>query len=436
MVIQQFIKRHLAEYVAVRRSANDPVPSATVRLLERATTCGDPSNGSANVGCPRCGYEQEVFFSCKVPVFCTRCARRRIKERIEHLLKSVLANVPVRHWVFNLPAQLRFRLIYYRKIRAGLLHKCVRSVITYLRRKAREVLDLESVRVVFPAALSFTHLSSGNLKTNVHFHFVVPAGVWVRLERNGPVTFHELPPPTEDELADIASRVCRSVRKLLIKEGYWQDVLIKSQPDTVQGILTLGQRQRVTFFGAAAVPGGARRRGAQPFEIHVNNHIERGDHDTLQRLLEYLLSPPLTDDQLELLPDGNMRLRFPRPRLDGMDEETMHPHELLRRMIPIVPTPRSRQYEYHGAFGPRSSIRKHIVKQIKFLPRCETPRGLDQSPAGQRARIALHQRTHYEDVSRCPECGERLELVLLTTWRSTYKNQAWIKPDHPLAPAA
>lgn len=436
MVIKQLIDEHLPSYLAVRRAQNNPVPWVAQRILERSTTCSDPANGSAIVGCRRCGHKHEVLFSCKCPIFCDRCARRRVNERTDHLVNSVLADVPVRHWGFNLPAELRFSIIYHRNISAGLRRKCVQGLITFLRAQARKTLGLTHVRFAFPAVLSFIHLASGHLKPNVHYHFVVPAGVWVQLKPGGPVTFHELPPPTENELAAIGLRICRLARKLMIRNGCWENLVVKAPRDAVQGILTLGERQRVTWFGAAAVPGGARRAGAQPFEIHVGNHIERGDHDGLKRLLDYLLSPPVSDDQLAFTPDGNVRLRYPRPRLGGMAEEIMHPHEMLRRLISLVPTPRSRQLEYHGAFAPRSSVRKHIVKQTKFTPRGKFSPEPDQSPEGHRARRALHHRTFYENVARCPECGERMQLIFLMTQRFTYKNPAWIKPDDPRGPAA
>lgn len=73
----------------------------------------------------------------------------------------------------------------------------LRSVFPFLRWKAREVLGLRSVTLAHPGAVSVIQRASGHLALNVHFHSLVSDGVFIRDEPDGPLTFHELLPPTE-----------------------------------------------------------------------------------------------------------------------------------------------------------------------------------------------------------------------------------------------
>ena len=51
------------------------------------------------------------------------------------------------------------------------------------------------------------------LNLNVHFHCVIPDGVWVRAE--GTVRFVALPAPTDDDVGHVLLRIERRVRALL-----------------------------------------------------------------------------------------------------------------------------------------------------------------------------------------------------------------------------
>jgi hypothetical protein len=60
-------------------------------------------HGLLRLGCPACGFERLVAFSCKKRGFCPSCLGRRMTETACHLRERVLPEVPLRQWVCSLP---------------------------------------------------------------------------------------------------------------------------------------------------------------------------------------------------------------------------------------------------------------------------------------------------------------------------------------------
>jgi hypothetical protein len=53
----------------------------------------------------------------------------------------------------------------------------------------------------------------------VHFHVLVPDGVFVETEEGAPAEFHELQPPSDEDVANLLSQVARRVTRLLERRG-------------------------------------------------------------------------------------------------------------------------------------------------------------------------------------------------------------------------
>ena len=53
----------------------------------------------------------------------------------------------------------------------------------------------------------------------VHFHVLVPDGVFTRTEGDGSVVFREGPAPTRAEIASVAARVEKRMRRWLCRRG-------------------------------------------------------------------------------------------------------------------------------------------------------------------------------------------------------------------------
>lgn len=81
--------------------------------------------------------------------------------------------------------------------------------------------DLHSVTDAHVGAVTAIRRASSHLALNIHFHSFVTDGIFLREEPDGPLVFRELPPPTDEEIADVASETCRRVRDILVRAGRW-----------------------------------------------------------------------------------------------------------------------------------------------------------------------------------------------------------------------
>jgi hypothetical protein len=133
--------------------------------------------------------------------------------------------------------------------------------------------------------------------------------------------------------------------------------------------------------------------------------------DQLERLVRYLVRPPLALDRLTERTSGQLLYQFRRPWRDGSTALLLDPLELLERLAALVPPPRRPLLAYHGVLAPRARWRAAIVP---------TP-----SPADARAAAApvsrrwswarLLRRVFALDVLVCARCaGPRRILGAVT----------------------
>ena len=187
-----------------------------------------------------------------------------------------------------------------------------------------------------PGAVTAIQRSSSHLALNIHFHSLVTEGVFVQEDPGGPAIFHELPPPTDEEIAQVASEVCTRTIALLKRKGRWhddpeqdnEDRLAATEPAvaeayqaSVRGVLSMGpgRGQRVVrFFGAAANRDGddsPKRPGG--FDLYARQATFSHDRERVEKLARYILRPPLAQNNLERLADGRVMLRLKHAWRDG-----------------------------------------------------------------------------------------------------------------------
>ena len=166
--------------------------------------CGILANGFARVRCSSCGDEMLVAFSCKGRGFCPSCTTRRMQGTPTHLLDRVLPHVPMRQWVLSLQRWARFLLARDPLLLTRTLDLALRAIFTLQRRRARRA----GTRASRTGAVSFVQRFGGALNLNVHFHCVIPDGVFVREE--GSVRFIALPGPSDDEVTEVLAHALRS----------------------------------------------------------------------------------------------------------------------------------------------------------------------------------------------------------------------------------
>src|SRR5207248_3025284 len=126
-----------------------------------------------------------------------------------HLVDRVLPRVPMRQWVLSLPRWARFLLARDPTLITRTLQLALRCIFARQRLRARR----QGVRGARAGAVTFVQRFGSALNLNVHFHCVVPDGVWTR--EGGNVRFVPLPALTEDDVVQVLHRLERRIRALL-----------------------------------------------------------------------------------------------------------------------------------------------------------------------------------------------------------------------------
>ncbi len=154
-----------------------------------------------------------------------------------HLVESVIPEVPARQWVCSLPWRLRVLLGHDRRLCAAVLEAFVLALSRSLKRRAKKILGLKTLRAAHNGAVSVMHFvpsalrrppwtpsnpvqrGDSGLRLNVRSHVLALDGVYVREEPSASLVFHPLPDPTVDEGTDVAKRTALRAKKSLERHG-------------------------------------------------------------------------------------------------------------------------------------------------------------------------------------------------------------------------
>jgi hypothetical protein len=112
---------------------------------------------------------------------------------------------------------------------------------------------------------------------------------------------------------------------------------------------------RVEPSDADADPDGSPRVPQHGgMSLHADVAVPARDRRRLERLCRYVARPPLANDRLEERPDGRLALRLKTRWRDGTTHILMERHELLERLVPLIPPPRAHQVRYLCVLSRRS----------------------------------------------------------------------------------
>ncbi len=377
--------------------------------------------------CTLCGQATVVAFSCKTRTFCPSCLSRRMHTVAADLVDRVLPEAPYRHWVLSLPSELRFHVARDESLLASLRATFVRSVRSWLRRKARAL----GVRDALTGAVVFTQRFSSRLLLCPHFHAVFPDGVFAQ-DAQGKLLFHSLR-PNQDDVAGIVDRIATQAARLLKRLD-----LDSVVPDTLDHVRAQAAQ------GELAIKVGARDEAeprllakAAGFSLQAARHLHANDRQGLAFLIRYNLRPPLALSRLTELPSGKLLLRFKRRLANGTVGLELEPVALLRRLASLVPPPGGHDLAYFGIFASHSAHRRKFVRAKRVGPEvCRGHAGLDDpekslatvpggvDPELEAAALAppekyvrwadLMRKTLGLDVLRCPCGGLRKAVEQLT----------------------
>jgi hypothetical protein len=278
------------------------------------------------------------------------------------------------------------------------------------------------------------------------------------LGETGTLRFIPLPPPTDEEVAKLCATIARRITRALRRMGKLPD---ESDPEpdelaandptlaacygaSVANRVATGERagRRVERLGDRVDvedlhTTGDRCATSQGFSLHANVAVPARDRTRLERLCRYVARPPIATERLEELPDGRIAYSFRKPWRDGTKAVAFTPHELIEKLVALVPPPQTNMIRYHGVLAPASKLRKQVVRDrskretpvASMVPAESSKQAEREVPVGVAGRIGLDEdlgprrmswaelmkRVFSLDVLECPECKGRMKVIATIT---------------------
>jgi hypothetical protein len=160
------------------------------------------------------------------------------------------------------------------------------------------------------------------------------------------------------------------------------------------------------------------------FNLQAATRIAANERAGLERIARYLARPPIATDRLSRLDDGRLELQLKRPWRDGTTAFVLTPHELIERLVTLVPRPRAHLTRYFGVFAPAFAARAAIVPAgvTKTARACAGAAGADDPATAPVSRrrfpwASLIWRVFLKDVLECVRCKGRMQIVAALTSR-------------------
>lgn len=419
-MLHTVVRDHLEGFLAEARARSAHgfgVPRHVERELRNYLACGVLAHGFCRVRCADCGFDRLVAFSCKGRAVCPSCRGRRMADAAAHLVDHVLPSAPYRQWTLSVPWQLRPVLARDRTLLSAALTCFVRAVFRWQRAQARA----RGIVGAAPGAVTAIQRFGSVLNLNVHFHTLVPDGVFVHDGAAG-ARFVPLPPPTDNDVAAICARVVWRIRRLV--DGDERD---DHDDDGAGALLADAARSPMGTlpFALMPPPPPAKRLTASndDFTLHADTAVAAHDRDGLERLCRYGARPPFAHRRLRLTPSGQVAYRLRYPWFTGQTELVLTPIAFLRRLVALIPPPRQNQTRYHGVFAAHAALRPAVTALVPGH-RAQDPAPhahgstTTSPPARRPSRLPwaeLYRRVFRDDLRVCPRCAGPVRVLAAIT---------------------
>ena len=214
--LYKIVAEHLESFLAEARETHErALPQYVERELREYLKCGILAHGFLRARCRSCGKDLLVALSCKKRGVCPSCNARRMCGTAAHLTDEVMPEVPLRQWVLSVPFELR--LLLARDPRA--LTAVGRIFVQEIFRSQRERAGLSGLRSTASGAVCFPQRFGGSMNLNVHFHVVVPDGVFTAAKSAARADFWRLPTPDRMDLETLTVNVEMRVVGWLRRHG-------------------------------------------------------------------------------------------------------------------------------------------------------------------------------------------------------------------------
>ena len=461
--MHRLVREHLRTfYAAVEHGFEGArLPDFVRADLEGYVGCGVLCRGFAHLQCEGCQRPLLVAFSCGSRGFCPSCLGRRMCQGTLNLLTYVLPAVPLRQWVLSLPFELRAPLAYERDLMGAVARIFADSVMGWYRRRLAPGVPCARGGVV-----TVIQRASSDMKLNPHLHAIAVDGAYVP-GPDGQPSFRALPRLKTNEVSDVLQVARVRILRYLARRG-----VVHLSPEALEIDDELAARDPVLAqLAAAAVsglpPAGPELRCRPPvrlactdgvgptpmaalvvqelgFNLHAASIAGAEDQASRQRLVSYVLRPPLAKERLTLLPDNRVRLDLKRPFRDGTYALEMDVLSLLARLAASVPPPRAHLVRYSGVLAPASPWRPLVIPRTEpppVDPPPVPPAHTQPPPKPPRTGPRCHYWPWAElmrltlglPVDTCLHCGGRMKLRALLRDRESIERflrhqNLWTEP--------
>jgi len=301
-LLHRIVRENLNSFLALTEEEGRPVPAFVKEEFRAFLRCRVLAHGFTRLRCDTCHASRLVPFSCGGRGFCPSCCGRRMSEAAAHLVDLVLPETPVRQFVLTLPFRLRFILAFDHDLELQVGAVLVRTLFNWYRLRARR----RGLTEPQCGAVSFVQRFSSNLALNPHYHVLVLDGVYTKREGELPL-FHELPPPTDEDIASLVETIARRVQRLLDRRGLTEPEaftdayaeLCEEQPALAafgaassQGMQAIGPHRGQPvprLRGERSGKPRARRKGrlcaeAEGYNLHAAVYVPSWSRGQLERL--------------------------------------------------------------------------------------------------------------------------------------------------------
>ena len=279
----------------------------------------------------------------------------------------------------------------------------------------RRVARARGIRAPRTGAVTFVQRFGGLVNLNVHFHLVVPDGVFV--DDGEGLAFAMHPVPTSADVLAILDRIVRRVARRLADEAAPTTTRTRRPTCSRRSRPKRPRRGDRRAIAKPTVRGAERLRAwHEGFSLHAGVVIAEHDRDALERLCRYGARPAFAQERLAWTDDGRISYRLKRPWPDGRTQLVLAPVAFLRRLCGIIPPPRRHLVRYAGVFGPASKQRAKLRALVPAAPSDDATAPSCAAPTSARTRTRrlpwaeLLRRVFADDVLRCP-CGGRRTVV-------------------------
>ena len=252
-----------------------------------------------------------LAFSCQTRNFCPSCQAKRAALLGETVAGEVAAPVAHRHVVFTVPKALRGLFERDRGL-LGLLSRCVYESV-----RRTWVAGFGEPRAV-PGMVSSIQTFGSYANFHPHIHALVT---------NGVVTWQGEWLPLPEWTPGVIEEV---FRRLVLRE------LVNAQrlSEEFREVLLTWERTGFSVYGE-----------------HV---VVEGEEEHLERLVRYMVRPPMAVGIVEKTEAGNVRLQTPVDPRTGARGMELDPLEWIHALARQVPDPRQHLVRYYGLYANRS----------------------------------------------------------------------------------